>query len=123
MTMPARTQDSGDPLDDKLVYIKSRLAAQCGGTLCVKVEVDYDPPGVNCRYQGSDPEPGSTFYYRKNVVVTVYASCDEEPSEEQPAGDGTSGEEQGNDQPGDEQGNDQPGDEQPAEPGAGSGSS
>ena len=129
MTMPARTQDQGDPLDDKLAYIKSQLAAQCGGSLCVKVDVKYDPPGVNCFYQGSDPEPGSAFYYHKDLIVTVFAYCEEEPND-----DGSPGDEQGGDQPGGEQdtaqpsdgrppgeqNTDEPGDEQSATPDAGS---
>jgi hypothetical protein len=78
--MPARTQDQGAELDEKLAYIKEQLTAECGGHLCVDITVEYSHDGRRCEYYGSRPEPDSVFRYRRNMTVTIIAGSD--PCEE-----------------------------------------
>ena len=78
MHMPARTQDQGEPLDEKLAYIKAQLTAECGGKLCVKIEVVHTQSGyTKCQYYSSEPPPDSVFRYRRDMTVTIIAGSDD----------------------------------------------
>jgi hypothetical protein len=77
MRMPARTEDQGADLAEKLASIKSRLIEECGGSLCVKIAIAYTGNGTRCQYSGSDPAPGSIFRYRKNMTVTIIAGSEQ----------------------------------------------
>jgi hypothetical protein len=81
MHMPARTEDQGSDLDEKLAYIKHQLTAECGGHLCVKITVEYSHDGKRCKYYDSRPAPDAVFRYRKNMTVTIIAGS--EPCEEE----------------------------------------
>jgi hypothetical protein len=74
MRMPARTQNQGAPLAGELDYIRKGLIAECRGTLCVKIDIDYrDSLRSRCQFSKTEPAANAVFKYRRNIRVTVIA--------------------------------------------------
>jgi hypothetical protein len=88
--VPAEIQDQGRPLADMRVLIEEGIREQCGGELCVDLEVEHSVEDRDeCTFvetrppQRSRVQPGSTV-----VIVAGTLPCPSEPQE----GGGSGGE-------------------------------
>ncbi len=100
--VPARVMDQGRPLVDVLAEIETGIREQCGGKLCLEVEVeerDIDP-FTKCDFVTTEPPQRSSVPRGSTVVVVAGAApCEESPegsesssAEESVSGSGESSE-------------------------------
>jgi hypothetical protein len=69
--IPARLNDEGKPLDAVLARIRSSIRDQCGGTLCVTLDVRYtDPDRLRCEFQRTEP-PQQSMVPRGSTVKVI----------------------------------------------------
>jgi hypothetical protein len=87
--IPARVVDDGRPLADVLGEMTSGIKEQCGGTLCVTLQVEYSEPGLDrCTFRRTRPPQRSTV--PRGSTVVVVAGEDPCPSASDSGGEGTS---------------------------------
>lgn len=81
INIPSIVQDQGRPLETVHAEIEASVREQCGGELCIDLQVVEQDPGFEvCQFVRTDPAQGSSVERGATVLIVAGTEACEDPA-------------------------------------------